>query len=128
MPGWAIMLVWVVLAKPMAFLAAFVTGEYTFLACSSLSNVVESLYSNLGISTLLLIYTIWSIVIDLYLMTATIFSISCLITCSCDFMELCAENHTPKYRISSFGLAASIFAGLFVPIVIEDCIWFAGGL
>src|SRR5256885_2162095 len=95
MPGWAIMLVWVVLARPMAFFAAFVTGEYTVRAWSSLNKVVESLYSNRGISTLLLIYTIWSIVIDLYLMTATIFSISCLMICSCDFFELEAENHTP---------------------------------
>src|SRR2546430_8582303 len=37
-------------ALPISFFAAFVTGEYTTRACSSLSSVVESLYSNLGIN------------------------------------------------------------------------------
>lgn len=41
----------------MAFLATLVIGEYKDLALDSDSIVVDNLYSNRGISTLLLIYT-----------------------------------------------------------------------
>ena len=54
MPGWDIIFVCVVLASPMALLAAFVTGVNTVRACSSLSKVVDNLYSKRGSKTLLL--------------------------------------------------------------------------
>src|SRR5687767_1187221 len=97
MPGWAKMLILADPGKPESCLAILVTGEYNFLAVMIENNVVHNLYSNRGISILLLIYTTWSTVSLLVRMVDTIDFISLLATRSCCGFERDGVNHTPKY-------------------------------